>query len=107
MVLGIEDPNPDLGDDGPGSSERLAFTLADVRLAQLQSVRLHVNAVLTDGTMRDVTASAVFSTDSPMIAAATASTAGQVNAGSQTGTATLTASLGTAEPGTVKITVRQ
>ena len=109
-VLGIEDPTPgfgDDGDDGPAMSERLEFTLADVRLAQLQSVRLHVNAVRIDGTMRDVTASAVFSTDSPTIASATASTAGQVNAGSETGTATLTASLGTAQPGTARITVRQ
>jgi hypothetical protein len=106
-VLGIEDPSPDLGDDGGPVPDRLAFVLADVRLAQLQSVRLHVNAVLPDGTMRDVTASAVFSTDNAEVAAATAITAGQVNAGSQTGTATLTASLGTAQPGTVKVTVRQ
>ncbi len=59
--------------------------------------------MLTDGTMQDATANATYGTDNPAVAVVGAP--GQIDGGSQAGTATISVSLGAARPGTVKVTV--
>jgi hypothetical protein len=83
--------------------DRITLSLGDFRMAQLQRVRLHAIAVLTDSTMLDVTASATYSTDNAAVAAVGAP--GEVDAGSQAGMATISAGLGAARAGTVVVTV--
>jgi len=113
-VLGIENPKPadDAGngsDVGPppdvttASTDQLTFSLADFNLAQGQRVRTHVILVHEDKTTQDVTASATLMSDATAIA--TSGGAGLIDGGSTAGTATITASLGNAIPGTVKATV--
>lgn len=101
-LLGIDDPSPDPGDDAP-ASDRLVFNLADFRMAQLQSVRLHALLMLADGTMQDGTADARYASDNPAVAMV--STPGQIDAGSQSGMATIRATIGVAQPATVKVMV--
>jgi hypothetical protein len=90
---------------GPPVPDRLMFPLGDIRIAQLQSARVHVLAVLTDGTMQDVTGAATYTSDSTAIAVASASAPGQIAGASQSGTATITARIGQAVPATMKVTV--
>ena len=92
-----------VGTVGAAAPDHLVFNLADFRLAQLQSVRLHAIVVLTDGTMQDGTANATYGTDNPAVAVVSAP--GQVDAGSQSGVATISATIGAARAGTVKATV--
>lgn len=92
-----------VGTVGAAAPDHLVFNLADFRMAQLQSVRLHAIVVLTDGTMQDGTANATYGTDNPAVAVVTVP--GQVDAGSQSGMATISATIGTARAGTVKATV--
>jgi hypothetical protein len=100
-LLGIENPRAS-DDGGPRTPDHLAFSLTDFKLAQLQTVRLHVQAVFADGAMEDATATATYSSDDPAIA--TIGGPGLVN-GSQAGTTTITARLGSATPATVNATV--
>jgi hypothetical protein len=79
------------------------LSLMDFRMAQLQRVRFHATAVLTDGAMLDVTATAAYSSDNPAVAAVGAP--GEVDAGAQAGTATISAGFGSARAGTVTATV--
>lgn len=88
---------------GPAVPDRLAFSIGDFKLAQLQRVRFHALAVLTDDTTQDATANATYSSDAPAIA--NVSVPGAVDGGSQAGMATISASLGPARPGTVRATV--
>jgi hypothetical protein len=107
-LLGIEDPSP-RGDGGvppdvpTTSKDRLAFSLTDVKLAQTQIVRLHVLLVHEDSSMLDVTASAMYLSDNTAIAAIGGP--GVIHGGAQAGSATITASLGMANPATMKATV--
>ncbi len=98
MLLGIEDPSS----GGGPAMDRLVFSSADFKVAQLQIVRLHVQHVHLDGTMEDVTADAMYTSDDTAVAMIAGP--GVINSGSQ-GTATIKASLGTATPATVKVTV--
>jgi hypothetical protein len=59
--------------------------------------------VLTDGTMLDATANATYASDNPAVA--TVTTPGQIDAGSQAGQATITASRPGARSGSVTVTV--
>lgn len=89
---------------GPTIQDHLVFSIGDFQLAQLQRARLRVSTVLAGGTMQDSTATATYHTDNPEVAAATAP--GQIDGGSQEGTATITACLGAAaREGTVTVTV--
>ncbi len=89
---------------GPTIQDHLVFSAGDFQLAQLQRARLRVATVLAGGTMEDATATATYHTDNPEVAAATAP--GQIDGGSQPGTATITACLGAAARGaTVTVTV--
>ncbi len=97
MLLGIEDPS------AGKPTDHLVFSSADFKISQLQTVRLHVQHVHLDGTTEDVTADATYTSDDDMIAAIAGP--GVINSGSQAGTATITASLGTAMPAAVKATV--
>jgi hypothetical protein len=99
MLLGIEDPSPGSGPP----TDRLVFSAADFKISQLQAVRLHVLRVQLDGTMDDVTPDATYSSDNDMIAAIGGP--GVILGGSQAGTATIKASLGTSIPAMVKATV--
>jgi hypothetical protein len=107
-VLGIDDPKPviDSGATPPDvtttSTDRLTVSLTDVKLAQGQLVRLHVLLVHQDTTMQDVTQSATLTSSNAAVAKGGGP--GQIN-GVQAGTATITASLGTAMPATVSATV--
>lgn len=106
MLLGIENPRAG-GDAGTGDAdiraERLTFSLGDFKLAQGQTVRLHVLAAFADGSMQDVTPTATYSSDNA--AAVTFGGPGLVNGGTQPGTATITARLGSAIPATLTATV--
>jgi hypothetical protein len=108
-VLGIDDPKPviDSGVSPPDvtttSTDQLTVSLTDVKLAQGQMVRLHVLLVHKDLTMQDVTASAMLTSSNDAVAKGGGP--GQINGGSQVGSATITASLGTAMPATVAATV--
>lgn len=88
---------------GPPAPQRVAFNLEDFRIARLQSVRLHAQLILTDGSTQDATANATYNTDNQIVAAVT--TPGKIDAGSQAGTATITAAIDGALPGTIKVTV--
>ena len=99
MLLGIEDPSS----GGAPPSDHLVFSSADFKISQLQTVRLHVLHVHLDGTMDDVTAAATYSSENDAIAAIGGP--GVIIGGSQAGTATIKASLGTATPAAVKATV--
>ncbi|HSK00398.1 MAG TPA: Ig-like domain-containing protein [Kofleriaceae bacterium] len=87
----------------PAIPDHLVFGIGDFQLAQLQRARLHVLKVLDGGAMQDETANATYHTDNPAVAAATAP--GQIDGGSQAGTATISVCLGGAREGTVKVTV--
>jgi hypothetical protein len=107
-LLGIQ--NPSAGDAGTGSDaddagspDRLGFSLGNLTIAQGQVVRFHVGATYADGGLQDVTATATYTSDNPSVA--TFGAPGQLNAGTQAGTATITASLGTAMPATIRVTV--
>jgi hypothetical protein len=88
---------------GAASPDHLVFGVGDFQLAQLQRARLHVFKVLDGGAMQDATANATYHTDAPAIA--TAPAPGQIDGGSQAGTATISVCLGGAREGTVKVTV--
>jgi len=92
-----------LGQVGPAVADRLMLGLGDFRLAQGQRAHLHVSAVLTDGTMADVTSTAMFASDNTGVA--TASAAGQIDGGSQQGSATITVRSGRAQAVSLKVTV--
>jgi hypothetical protein len=106
-LLGIEDPRP-AGDAGPDASpdgmppDHLVFSVTAAKLAQGQILRLHVQAVLGDGTTQDATASASFSSSDPTVATITGPV---LSTGSQAGSTTITAQLGTATPATMTVTV--
>jgi hypothetical protein len=90
-------------DVGPAAPDRVIFNLADFRMSQRQSVRLHAIVVLTDGTMQDATPNATYSSDMPAVA--TVTQPGRVDAGAAAGEATISATIGGARAGTVKATV--
>jgi hypothetical protein len=110
-LLGIEDP--DTGDhidggvdaiDAP-STDHLMFDVGDFQIAMQQSARVHVTFVHRDGTQEDVTATAMYSSDNEPIV----KTGGQgviFSADTQTGSATITASLAGAISATVKVSVK-
>jgi hypothetical protein len=103
-ILGIEDPHPGDGSgDGGPLTDRLTLSLTEVRLAQLQRVRVRVTVVHNDGTMQDATDSAMLESDNQSVA--TSSGSGQVDGGLQDGTATITAKATGARPATMKVTV--
>jgi hypothetical protein len=106
-LLGIEDPRP-AGDAGPDgldamAADHLAFNVTAVQLSQSQILRLHVQAVFSDGTTQDATAMAAFSSSDPAVASVTEH--GVMSTGNQAGTATITAQLGDATPATMTVTV--
>jgi len=111
QLLGITDPSargdggidPDGGGDGGTHGDRLALRFGNFRLAQQQAVQLHVRLLASDGMVQDVTGNpnVVYATDS----AAVATVDHGVVAGATPGTATITVSLGSAEPVTVQATV--
>jgi len=109
MVLGIDDPKArdDGGvppvDVGP-PSDHLVFSLTDFTFAQGQMVRLHVTFVHKDGPMDDVTMDPKLMLMSSNDAFATIGGKGQINGGSQAGSATITASYAGAAPATLKAT---
>ena len=109
MVLGLEDPTADFGDDDggddipPPGADHLTLNLTVVQIAQSQRVKLRVTAVYLDGMMLDATASATYESDAPGVAAV--GTPGQLEGGTQAGTVTITVRLGTARPATVAVTV--
>jgi hypothetical protein len=100
-LLGIEDPKP-RSDGGPPATDHLAFSLGDVRIAQDQTVRLHVLHVHVDGTSEDVTATADYRSSDPSIATAEP---GLIRAAGQAGSTTITASLDPAVPATMAVAV--
>lgn len=104
-ILGIEDPHPDdgTGDGGLPVTDRLMLSLTDVRIAQLQRVRIRVTVVHNDGTMEDATANATLESDNQAIA--TSPGPGQVDGGLQDGMATITAKASRARSATLKVTV--
>ncbi|HWO20667.1 MAG TPA: lamin tail domain-containing protein [Kofleriaceae bacterium] len=89
----------------PAAPDHLVFTLNSFKLKQLQSVRLRATAVLTDGTMTDATAGTAFVSDTPAVATPSTTTPGQIDAGTQAGMATITASLPGARSASVTINV--
>jgi len=99
MLLGIEDPR---SGGGVTATDQLMFSFGDFKLSQLQTVRLHVQLVHLDGSMRDVTGEAAYTSDDPAVVMI--GEPGVASSGSQ-GTATIKASLGVALPATVKATV--
>jgi len=99
MLLGIEDPSA----GGGPVTDRLVFSSTDFKISQLQTVRLHVLHVQFDGTMDDVTADATCTSENDTIAAIGGP--GVVIGGTQAGTVTIKASLGTAIPAVAKATV--
>lgn len=105
LVLGLEDPTADFGDDvpPPPGADHVTVNLAEVQIAQLQRVRLRVTAVYLDGSMQDATASATYESDNALVAAV--GTPGDLDAGAQAGSATITVRLGTARPASVAVTV--
>jgi hypothetical protein len=98
-LLGIQDPTPrdggidDDAGDGGVDPDSLMFSLGDFAVAQGQTVRLHVVASYPEGT-QDVTATATYTSDNQMVA--TFGGPGLVNSGTQAGTATITARVGSA-----------
>jgi hypothetical protein len=109
MVLGLEDPTADFGDDDggddipPPGADHVTVNLTVVQIAQLQRVKLRVTAVYPDATMQDATASATYESSAPGVAAV--GTPGQLDGGTQAGTATITVRLGEARPAAVTVTV--
>jgi hypothetical protein len=114
-LLGIENPSPAQSDGGVGgvdaadavdasTVDHLQFSAGDFQLAQLQTARLHVVLVHAGGTMEDATATAMYASDNDLLA--TVSASGVVTSGSQSGGATITASLAGALPATVRATVK-
>ncbi|HEU4729617.1 MAG TPA: lamin tail domain-containing protein [Kofleriaceae bacterium] len=110
-LLGIENPSAgdhrDGGVDAPDApaSDHLVFSTGDFQLAQQQSVRVHVVFVHANGTMEDVTQTATYSSDNEaVVAIGGPGIINSVNA--QSGTATITATLGNALPASVKATVK-
>jgi hypothetical protein len=91
------------GTVGAAAPDHVVFSLTEVRIAQLQSMRLHALVVLTDGMMQDATANATYASDTPAVAVVPAP--GQIDAGSQAGMATISATIGGARAGTMKVTV--
>jgi hypothetical protein len=112
-LLGIEDPRPrsdggnpdaavDAPDDTQTGTDHLAFSLSDVRIAQNQVVRVHVLHVHVDGTTEDVTATASYLSSDPVVASVDP---GVIQAGSQAGSTTITATLDPATPATLAVAV--
>lgn len=109
LVLGLEDPKarddggvpPD--DVGP-PSDHLVFSPTDFTVAQGQMVRLHVTFVHKDGSTKDVTADPMLMLTSSNDTFATIGGKGQINGGSQPGSATITASYVGAVSATLKAT---
>jgi hypothetical protein len=114
-LLGIENPKPrdagadatdDAPDDAPDDTgppqDHLAFSLASVRLARTQTARLRVQFIHVDGSTEDVTATATYSSDQMEIATAEP---GRIVAGGQAGAAVITASVGSAAPARLAVTV--
>jgi hypothetical protein len=99
----VPEGSPEGGSFDAPREDHLVFSAGDVTIKQRQRARLRVLAVLTDGTMQDVTANATYESDS--LAVATGSTPGQIDAGAQAGTATITASRPGARSGSLKVTV--
>jgi hypothetical protein len=110
QLLGIQDPSPrdgGLGDDadivdGGPDPDSLAFRFGDFEVAQGQTVRVHVTATYPGGDTQDVTATATYNTDNAMVASFAGP--GLVTTGTRAGTATITASLGSAST-SLKVTV--
>jgi hypothetical protein len=110
QLLGIQDPSPrdgglgndaDIVDGGP-DPDSLAFRFGDFEVAQGQTVRVHVTATYPGGDTQDVTATATYNTDNAMVASFAGP--GLVTSGTRAGTATITASLGSAST-SLKVTV--
>jgi hypothetical protein len=107
-LLGIKDPTPDDRIDGgidAQPTDHLMFNVGDFQLAMLQSARVHVVFVHHDGTQENVTTTATYSSNNEPIV----KVGGQgviYSADTQTGSATITASLAGAAPATVKVAVK-
>jgi hypothetical protein len=106
-LLGIEDPRAaaDAGPDGfdATAANHLAFSVTAVQLSRSQILRLHVQAVFSDGNTEDATAMASFSSSDPGVVSITEH--GVMSTGNQAGTATITAQLGDATPAMMTATV--
>jgi hypothetical protein len=108
-LLGIEEPT---GIDGGGmdgidapGGEHLLFNVPDFQLAQLQSARVHVVLVHTDTSMVDVTQTATYKSDNePLVAIGGPGVIKSID--TQSGSATITASLDGAASATVKVSVK-
>jgi len=110
-LLGIENPSPGPIDSGGGDGidapggEHLLFAIPDFQIAQLQRARVHVLLVHADTSMVDVTQSATYTSDNTLLVAI--SGPGVIDSvDSQSGFATITASLDGAASATVKVTVK-
>jgi len=112
-LLGIQNPSTgidgsvdssiDAGIDGNPQVEHLELSATAFQLTQLQTARLHVVHVLTDGSREDVTATATLTSDDQDVAATGDS--GVVIGGTRAGTTTIHASFGTVIEATATATV--
>jgi hypothetical protein len=110
-LLGIEEPSPGPIDGGGGDAidapggEHLLFNVPDFQLAQQQSARVHVVLVHADTSMVDVTQTATYKSDNEAIVGIDGP--GVIKSvDTQSGFATITASLDGAASATVKVTVK-
>lgn len=111
-LLGIEEPIKDNRIDGGGidgidapGGEHLLFNVPDFQLAQQQSARVHVVLVHTDTSMVDVTQTATYKSDNEAIVGIDGP--GVIKSvDTQSGFATITASLDGAASATVKVSVK-
>lgn len=88
--------------DTPPSGDHLTVSLTDVKLAQRQFVRVHVQRVTPTGGTTDVTSTATLTSSDQTIAT---TAAGVINAAAKAGMATVTASLDSAATAIVKVAV--
>jgi lamin tail-like protein len=112
-LLGIQEPSTgsgsgsgtDSGIDGPiTTGDRLTFNVGDFKLMMKQRARVHVTFTHDSGASEDVTASATYSSDSPLIVGANAGMIDSLD--TQTGVATITASYQNAAVAKIKVTVK-
>jgi hypothetical protein len=110
-LLGLDDPKPNVdggggddggGDDGGPSPERLEFGLGDFPIKEGQRVGVHVTAVFAGGSTEDATETATY--DSTSRAIADVVIPGQID-GISAGMATISATIGSSQPGTATVTV--
>lgn len=87
---------------GPAAPDHISISVGNFTIAQQQRAQLHAQIVFTDKTVQDGTASVTWSSDDPSVATVAA---GQVDALTQSGTATITAGVAGVPPASVLATV--